>query len=104
MSNRINSSLCLTDLRDKCDEGHSAFTQAANGKIYVNITTWINDEPDKFGKDVSHQLNSKQDQREAEGKVYVGNGKTATLQQAAAPASQPASNPASQVPGEGLPF
>jgi hypothetical protein len=102
MSNRINSSLCLTDLGDKYRAGHSAFTQAANGKIYVNITSWVNDEPDKFGNDVSHQLNSKQDQREAEGKVYVGNGKTAT--QSAAPASQPASNPASQVPGEGLPF
>jgi hypothetical protein len=104
MSNRINSSLCLTDLGDKYRAGHSAFSKGNNGKIYVNITSWINDEPDKFGNDVSHQLNSKQDQREAEGKVYVGNGKTATLQQAAGPASQPASNPASQVPGEGLPF
>ena len=103
MSNRINSSLCLTDLGDKYRAGHSAFSKGTNGKIYVNITSWINDEPDKFGNDVSHQLNSKQDQREAEGKVYVGNGKTATLQQAN-PASQPASNPASQVPGEGLPF
>jgi hypothetical protein len=102
MSNRINSSLCLTDLGDKYRAGHSAFSKGTNGKIYVNITSWINDEADKFGNDVSHQLNSKQDQREAEGKVYVGNGKTAT--QAAAPASQPASNPASQVPGEGVPF
>jgi hypothetical protein len=104
MSNRINSSLCLTDLGDKYRAGHSAFSKGNNSKIYVNITSWINDEPDKFGNDVSHQLNSKQDQREAEGKVYVGNGKTATLQQAAAPASQPASNPASQLPGSGLPF
>jgi hypothetical protein len=102
MSNRINSSLCLTDLGEKYRAGHSAFSKGNNGKIYVNITSWINDEADKFGNDVSHQLNSKQDQREAEGKVYVGNGKTAT--QAAAPASQPASKPATQVPGKGLPF
>jgi hypothetical protein len=76
MSNRIHSSICLTDLGEKYRAGHSAFTKANNNKVYVSLTTWINDEPDKFGNNVSHQLNSKQDQREAEGKVYVGNGKT----------------------------
>jgi hypothetical protein len=77
MSNRINSSICLTDLGEKYRAGHSAFTKANNNKIYVSLTTWINDEADKFGNNVSHQLNSKQDKRDAEGKVYVGNGKTA---------------------------
>ena len=77
MSNRINSSICLTDLGEKYRAGHSAFTKANNNKVYVSLTTWINDEADKFGNNVSHQLNSKQDKRDAEGKVYVGNGKTA---------------------------
>jgi hypothetical protein len=77
MSNRINSSICLTDLGEKYRAGHSAFTKGNNNKVYVSLTTWINDEPDKFGNNVSHQLNSKQDKRDAEGKVYVGNGKTA---------------------------
>ena len=83
MSNRINSSICLTDLGDKYRAGHSAFTKANNGKVYVSLTTWINDEADKFGNNVSHQLNSKQDKRDAEGKVYVGNGKTADAVQVA---------------------
>jgi hypothetical protein len=80
MSNRINSSICLTDLADKYRAGHSAFTKANNGKVYVNLTTWINDTADNYGNNVSHQLNSKADKREEEGKVYVGNGKTADSQ------------------------
>ena len=76
MSERINASICLTDLGDKARANHSAITTGKNGKKYANITIWINDEKDKFGNDVSIQLNSRQDQREAEGKVYVGNGKT----------------------------
>ena len=76
MSERINASICLTDLGDKARANHSAITTGKNGKKYANITIWINDTKDQFGNDVSIQLNSKQDQREAEGKVYVGNGKT----------------------------
>lgn len=98
MSNRINSSICLTDLADKYRAGHSAFKKANNGKVYVSLTTWINDQPDSYGNNVSHQLNSTQENREAEGKVYVGNGKTADAQQHAAPAS------ASVEQGNDLPF
>lgn len=96
MSNRINSSICLTDLSDKYRAGHSAFTKANNGKVYVNLTTWINDSPDSYGNNVSHQLNSKADKREAEGKVYVGNGKTADV--------QPAAPAAANAEPESLPF
>lgn len=75
MSQIINGSLCLTDLLSKAKEAHSAFTKASNGKIYANVTIWVNDEEDKFGNTVSVQLNSTQEKRESEGKVYVGNGK-----------------------------
>lgn len=40
----------------------------------MNFTGWVNSANDDF-KDFSLQLNSKQDKQEAEGKVYVGNGK-----------------------------
>jgi hypothetical protein len=79
MSNRINASICLTDLGDKARANHSAIRTGKNGKKYANITIWINDTKDQFCNDVSIQLNSKEDQREAEGKVYVGNGKTADV-------------------------
>lgn len=77
MSERINASICLTDLGMATRANHSAITTAKNGKVYANITIWVNDEKDKFDNDVSIQLNSKQDQRESDGKVYIGNGKTA---------------------------
>ena len=77
MSQLINGSICLTDLIAKAKEQHSSFTKATNGKIYANITMWVNDEPDTYGNTVSLQLNSTQEKREAEGKVYIGNGKPA---------------------------
>jgi len=50
MENRLlTGSLCLTEIVEKAKQGHSAFTKAANGKIYFNILQWLNSEPDKFG-------------------------------------------------------
>jgi hypothetical protein len=39
---------------------------------YLNLTIWVNDEPDQFGNDVSFE------QRTEKGanKIYLGNGKT----------------------------
>ena len=48
MSTLNTCSICLTDLISKAKEGHSAYTKAANGKIYVNILIWGNDEVDKL--------------------------------------------------------
>jgi hypothetical protein len=85
---RINGSICLSDILEKYKQGHSAFSKAANGKIYMSFTGWVNDCQDDF-KDFSLQLNSKQDKQESEGKVYVGNGKIkppVTTTQQSAPA------------------
>ena len=50
---------------------HSAFYTGKDGKKYLNIKIWVNDEPDQFGNYVSVQLNGK---KEAEKyKVYLGN-------------------------------
>lgn len=71
----LNGSICLSDLFEKAKEGHSAFSRAKNGKIYLNFTQWVNDEPDTFGNHSSFQLSSKKEKRESEGKVYFGNAK-----------------------------
>lgn len=71
----ISGSLCLTDLVEKAKAGHSAFVRGKNGKVYVNITQWLNEEPDQYGNHTSYQLNSHKDKREQEGKTYIGNGK-----------------------------
>ena len=71
MSIMLNGSICLSDLFEKAKEGHSAFCRAKNGKIYLNFTQWLNDEPDPFGNHSSFQLSSKKEKRESEGKVYL---------------------------------
>jgi hypothetical protein len=86
---RINGSICLSDISEKYKQGHSAFSTAANGKIYMNFTGWVNSANDDF-KDFSLQLNSKQDKQESEGKVYVGNGKIKPQTATAAPTPQAA--------------
>jgi len=75
MSTLLGGSLCLTDINANAKIGHSAFTKAANGKIYFNINIWLNDEKDKYGNTASIQLNSKKELRETEGKIYIGNAK-----------------------------
>lgn len=75
MSKMISGSICLTDLVEKAKAGHSAFSKATNGKIYVNILTWQNDTPDQYGNDFSVQLNTKKDAPETEKKQYIGNMK-----------------------------
>lgn len=75
MAKLNTGSICLTELIEQAKKKHSAFTKAANGKIYFNINLWQNDEADKYGNTFSIQLNSKKDLREAEGKIYIGNAK-----------------------------
>ncbi len=83
MSTLINGSMCFTDLCEHAKKGHSAFTKGKNGKIYFNITEWVNDEPDQFGNHASFLLNSQKEKKEAEGKIYIGNGKMSQGQQSA---------------------
>jgi hypothetical protein len=75
MNQLFGGSICLTELNEQARNGHSAFSKANNGKIYVNILTWINEEADEYGNTMSHQLSSTKEMREKEKKVYIGNSK-----------------------------
>jgi|TARA_E500000178_G_C16943405_1_gene717579 hypothetical protein len=63
-------SICLSDIpKDK-------IRKADNGKMYVNLTMFDNDEVDRFGNHFSVQISKTKEEREAKAKaVYVGNGK-----------------------------
>ena len=39
---------------------------------YLNLVIWVNDEPDKFGNDVSFEQKTEKESN----KIYLGNGKT----------------------------
>lgn len=67
-------SICLTDLLAHARAQHSAFTKsAANGKIYVSIKMWDNEEPNQHGQHISVQLNPSVDAGESEKGIYIGN-------------------------------
>ena len=70
MSKFYNGSICLSDIpKDKIT------TSEKNGKKYLNIIIWVNDE-EKFGNIGSIQVSQSKDERDAkETKVYIGNFK-----------------------------
>lgn len=62
MSQLINASIDVSLLLDMINKAHTAANRSTkNGKVYVNLSIWINDEPDKFGDHASIQLNSAKD-------------------------------------------
>lgn len=75
MARMITGSLDLNHILELAKAKHSAFSKAANGKIYFNILVWENDEPDKFNNNFSVQLNAAKDAPETEKKQYIGNMK-----------------------------
>jgi len=92
MTNQLlHGSLDLTLILEKAKAKHSAFSKSEkNGHIYFNITQWVNEEANDFGQHSSILLNSKQDSRDAEGKVYIGNAKKVEGQSGSAPVTDSA--------------
>lgn len=69
MSKLYNGSICLTDIPKE-----KVTTSEKNGKKYLNINVWVNDELDQYGNIGSIQLSQSKAEREAgEKKVYIGN-------------------------------
>jgi len=68
-------SICVSDIpKDR-------ILRHENGKAYMNITTWDNDEPDRFDNDFSVSMSptkeetTKRKAGEKIERVYIGNGK-----------------------------
>jgi len=75
MNTNYYGSICLSEMIEKAKSGHSSFTKAQNGKIYCNVTVWINEEEDKYGNTMSIQANSSKEKVGKEDKFYLGNCK-----------------------------
>ena len=113
MSTGYNGSLCLDDLFQgrivKNAAGKSfvclddlstgPFQKGkTNGKTYVGINVWVNDEMDQFGNIAGVNLQQSKDERERKDKrIYIGNLKH-MQQAAAAPTTQAAPAPAGDLP------
>lgn len=73
MSQLLFGSVDFSKLLELAKSGNKAFSKAANGKIYLNLNVWINDEEDSYGNHASIQTNFKDAQKSD--RVYVGNMK-----------------------------
>ena len=63
-------SICLSDIpKDK-------IIDHKNGKKYLNLATYDNDQPDKYGNDFGVYVQQTKEEREAKtNRTYIGNGK-----------------------------
>jgi hypothetical protein len=74
-----------------------AFQVGKNGKHYLNINVWVNDQVDQYGNQASLSISQTKEQREAkEKRVYIGNLKRNTPNGTAQP--QPQGYPAQPQP------
>lgn len=64
-------SIDFSKLMEQAKTGHKAFSKSDNGKIYLNVRVWVNDELDKFGNCASFQSNFKGATKED--RFYFGN-------------------------------
>lgn len=71
MSKLLYGSIDFTKLLELAKAGNKAFSKAQNGKIYLNVNVWINDEKDNYGNDASIQTTFKDSTKEE--KIYCGN-------------------------------
>lgn len=71
MSKLRNYSICLSDIPKE-----AIYESPKNGKKYINLTSWDNDEPDKFGNDFGIWVSQSKEERDRKApKTYLGNGK-----------------------------
>lgn len=67
----LYGSLDFTKLLELAKKGDKSFSKHENGRIYLNVKAWINDEKDQFGNDASIQTSFKDAAKEE--RIYFGN-------------------------------
>ena len=76
MAQGYYGSIDFTKLLEQAKAGNKAFTKSENGRIYLNVRVYVNDELDRFGNIASFQSNFKGATKED--KFYFGNLKEST--------------------------
>lgn len=72
MNKRYYGSINFDALVQGIKNGQVATHVTERGKRYVNISVWVNDEPDQYGNEGSLQLVNKKEFMD-EKKIYIGN-------------------------------
>jgi len=69
MSTLYSASICVSDIPKE-----KVVKSEKNGKSYLNIDVWINDEKDQYGNEGSINIRQSKEEREAkEKRTYIGN-------------------------------
>jgi hypothetical protein len=76
MAQSFYGSIDFSKLLEQAKSGNKAFTKNENGKIYLNVRVYVNDEVDKYGNIASLQSNFKGATKDD--KFYFGNLKEST--------------------------
>jgi len=98
MSQLLYGSIDFSKLLELAKAGNKAFSKAENGKIYLNLNVWVNDEKDKFGNNASIQTTFKDATKED--KIYFGNLKISEAKQ-----PEPLQEGSNEIPDESdIPF
>ncbi|MFK7049892.1 hypothetical protein V3Q77_08320 [Flavobacterium davisii] len=76
MATLLFGSIDFSKLLEEAKKGNKAFSRGSNGKIYLNVNVWVNDEKDQFDNIASIQTTFKDATKDE--KVYCGNLKQST--------------------------
>lgn len=77
MSQLYIGSICVSDIPK------NKLTQAKNGKLYLSVDIWLNDQKDQYENIGSFSVRQTKEEREAkERKTYIGNFKESELKPA----------------------
>jgi hypothetical protein len=92
MSKMRNLSICLSDIPA------DAIKEGKNGKKYLSLTTYDNDQPDNYGNDFAVWISQTKEERDAKvNRKYLGNGKIVVASSGGNAAAKPKTT-------DGLPF
>lgn len=97
MAQQFYGSIDFTKVLEEARKGNKAFSKAANGKIYLNVNIWLNDEQDQYNNIGSIQANFKDATKEE--RFYLGNFKRSE------PKTKPLQENSAEIPeDDDLPF
>jgi hypothetical protein len=76
MAKGYYGSIDFSKLMEQAKAGNKAFKKSENGKIYLSVRVWVNDDLDKYGNIASLQATFKDATKDE--KFYFGNLKEST--------------------------